>query len=325
MRAIQYATVTVLFAFLTLTLCTCAMAADKTKSKAGGSKPVASLGKDPYIGAIVIDAANGQVLFEDNADSAAYPASVLKLMDLLIILEKIKAGTLRLDEPVKVTAESAKIGGSQVYLKEGETFTVDELLYALMVQSANDAAVALAIHIAGSKQGFVDLMNQKARDLGMANTKFQSVHGLPPGKDQLPDVMTARDMSRLCLELSKYPETFTYTSTQKKPFRQGDKPFIMETHNNLLKSFEGSDGFKTGFYRKAGYSIAATAQRNGRRIIAVILGTALADGNLNASRKLRDVKAAELLMKGFAVAPATGTQQATSNAPTAPAHIPGKK
>jgi len=303
MRSIECATAPVLIALLSFALGSGALAADKPKAKSKKNAPAAGIGKDPYIGAIVVDAADGRVLFEDNADAPAQPASVIKLMNLLIILEKVKAGALPLDEQVKVTAESAKMGGSQVYLKEGETFTVDELLYALVVQSANDAAAALAIHVAGSRQAFVDLMNQKAKATGMSGTAFHSVHGLPPGKGQLPDVMTARDVSRLCLELAKHPEAFAYTSTQKKPFRQGAKPFIMETHNHLLKSFEGCDGFKTGFYRKAGYSSAVTALRNGRRIIAVVLGTYLAKGDLRASRNLRDTKAAELLAKGFQAAP----------------------
>ncbi len=311
MRSINLAAATVLAAFFTFAPGADAIAADRP----GKPARAAGIGRNPYIGAIVIDAADGRVLFEDNADAAAQPASVIKLMNLLIILEKVKAGALRLDEQVKVTAESAKMGGSQVYLKEGESFTIDELLYALVVQSANDAATALAIHVAGSKQAFVDLMNQKAKAMGMTGTAFQSVHGLPPGKGQLPDVMTTRDVGRLCLELSKHPEAFVYTSTQKKPFRQGDRPFVMETHNHLLKNFDGCDGFKTGFYRAAGYSCAVTAQRNGRRIIAVVLGTFIADGDLRASRTLRDTKAAELLTKGFVALPAAGTPAAVPPAP----------
>jgi len=166
-----------------------------------------TVAKNPYLGAIVVNAADGKAIFEDGADAKGYPASVLKLMDLLIILEKIQQGALKLDDPVTVTAEASKIGGSQVYLAEKETFTVDEMLYALMVQSANDAATALAIHVAGTKDAFVELMNQKAKELGMTGTTFQSVHGLPPGPGQLPDVTTARDLAILCRELLKYPDT----------------------------------------------------------------------------------------------------------------------
>ena len=148
--------------------------------------------RTPYLGAIVVDAATGKVLFEDNADAKGYPASVTKLMVLLVILDAVDSRHLTLDEPVTVTAESAKIGGSQVYLKEGEVFSVDELLYALIVQSANDAATALAIHYAGSKDAFVGLMNRRAREIGMTSTVFHSVHGLPPGWKQNRRLLSQR-------------------------------------------------------------------------------------------------------------------------------------
>ena len=121
--------------------------------------------KDPYVSALLVDAQSGQTLFAENSDSVVYPASVVKLMDLLVVLERIDRGENRLDEMVQITPEAARIGGSQVYLDPKEQFTIEDLLYALMVQSANDAAVALAIHIAGSKEGFVALMNEKAAEL----------------------------------------------------------------------------------------------------------------------------------------------------------------
>ncbi len=141
-----------------------------------------AISRDPYIGAIVVDASDGRVLFNDNADETGYPASVTKLMDLLIILEKVQQGTLRFTDKVTVTAEAANVGGSQAYLRKNETFSIDDLLYALMVKSANDAAAALAIHIAGSQEAFVQWMNVKAQELGMASTHFHSVHGLPPSR-----------------------------------------------------------------------------------------------------------------------------------------------
>ena len=246
----------------------------------------------PYLGAIVVEAATGDVLFEDKPDAQGYPASCIKLMDLLVILEKVEQGSLKLDENVTVTAESSTMGGSQVYLKEGEIFTIDELLYALMVQSGNDAAVALAIHVAGTKDGFTELMNEKAAALGMSNTVFHSVHGLPPGAGQEPDVSTPRDMTLLCRELLKHKDALRYTSTKERPFRPDAKePFIMRNHNPLLASFEGCDGFKTGYFTKAGYSMAVTAMRKDNRVIAVILGS--------VDRKTRNAKAAELMAKGF--------------------------
>lgn len=256
------------------------------------AEPLPTRSANPYAGAIVVDAANGDVLFEDKPDAQGYPASCIKLMDLLVILEKVEQGSLKLDENVTVTAESSTMGGSQVYLKEGEIFTIDELLYALMVQSGNDAAVALAIHVAGTKDGFTELMNEKAAALGMSNTVFHSVHGLPPGAGQEPDVSTPRDMTLLCRELLKHKDALRYTSTKERPFRPDAKePFIMRNHNPLLSTFEGCDGFKTGYFTKAGYSMAVTAMRKDNRVIAVILGS--------ADRKGRNAKAAELMAKGF--------------------------
>ncbi|MBN1269177.1 MAG: D-alanyl-D-alanine carboxypeptidase [Kiritimatiellae bacterium] len=250
--------------------------------------------KAPYLGAIVVDAATGDVLFEDSADAVAYPASVLKLMDLLVILEKLDRGELRLDEIVRVTAAAARMGGSQVYLKEGEAFTLDEMLYALMVQSANDAALALALHVGGTKEGFLTLMNKRAAELGMTAARFHSVHGLPPGAGQEVDVASARDIAKLCVELLKHPDALRYTSTQRREFRAGTAdPFVMETHNRLLGSFEGCDGLKTGYFKLAGYSTAATASRDGRRAIAVVMGS--------PERATRDNKARELLTQGLQV------------------------
>ncbi|MCX8042732.1 MAG: D-alanyl-D-alanine carboxypeptidase [Desulfobacterota bacterium] len=259
----------------------------------GSAQGTATLAAAPYRGAILVDAASGAVLWEDNADATAYPASIVKLMTLLLILEQVQAHTLSFQDVVTVTAGASKIGGSQVFLKEHETFTVDELLYALIVQSANDAAVALALHVAGTTEAFVELMNRKARDLGMTATVFHSVHGLPPGKDQQPDVSTPRDIVKLCRELLKYPDALRYTATRERPLRaDAPQPFIMRTHNHLLRSFEGCDGFKTGYFRAAGYSIAATATKKGVRVIAVVMGS--------TDRKQRDAKARELLARGIA-------------------------
>jgi len=255
--------------------------------------PLNVISGDPYVSALVTDADSGKTLFEENADAEVYPASVLKLMNLYVILQRIEQGALKLDEMVQVTPEAAKTGGSQVYLDPKEQFSVEDLIYALMVQSANDAAVALATHIAGSKEGFIALMNQKAQELGMKNSHFHSVHGLPPSEGQLPDVTTARDLAILCRELAKRPEALKYTATQTKGFR-GDK-FIMRNHNKLLTRVPGCDGFKTGYYDAAGFSIAATAQKGGVRIITLVMGS--------KDRKVRDAKAAELLAKGFSLVP----------------------
>ncbi len=254
--------------------------------------------KSPYVGAICIDAATGKVLFEDHADEQGYPASVQKIMTLFVILDKVSQGAVKLDESVPVTVEASKIGGSQVYLDPREHFPVEDLLYAMIVHSANDAAVALVTHVAGSKEAFVDLMNQKAKEIGMTNTAFHSVHGLPPTDGAEPDVTTARDLALLGRALvTKHPEALKYTGTQRREFRDGK--FIMYNHDHLLSSFSGCDGLKTGYFKQAGYSIVATASRNNARVIAVVLG---ADKGPNPWHPFaaRDTKAAELMNKGFA-------------------------
>lgn len=260
-------------------------------------KPKGCVSQTPYIGAIIVDADAGAVLFEDKADAPGYPASTLKLMTLLVIQEKIDAGQVKLSDMVKVSVQACKTGGSQVYLDPKETFSVEDLLYAMMIQSANDAAVALAEHVGGSKEGFVELMNAKAQQLGMTNTRYASVHGLPPAADQKNDVSSARDMSVLARELCKHPAVFAYTSAAYRQFRANTpKPFDMRTHNPFLKEgVDGCDGFKTGFTATAGWSIVVTAKRNGRRVIVVVLGS--------DERKMRDGKARELLNKAFALLP----------------------
>lgn len=252
-----------------------------------------TIARDPYIGAIVTDADSGKVIVEVNADAPAYPASVCKLMTLMVVLDHLDKGVLHANDMVHVTKEAAKIGGSEIWLKENEQFTVDEMLYALMVQSANDAATALAIHVAGSKEAFVALMNQRAAALSMTHTHFNSEHGLPPGVGQQPDVSTARDLARLSLELVKRPDVLRYSSTREKELRGGAT--VMRSHNHLLGHVDGVDGLKTGWWPAAGFSTAITAKRTGRRVIVVILGS--------AKRLARDKAATELLTRGFANLP----------------------
>lgn len=284
-------------------------AAPKKSTKPAAPRASSAISKNPYIGAIVIDVDTGRVLAEDQADTQGYPASMLKLMDLYILLEKLKRNEIALQDPVTVSAKAAKTGGSQVWLAEKETFSVEDLLFALMIQSANDSAVALAEKAAGSTEAFVELMNQKARALGMTHTSFQSVHGLPPGAGQQPDRTTARDFAVLCRELVlKHPETLRYTSTREREFRPAipEKKVIMRTHNHLLSQVQGCDGLKTGYFANAGFSIAATATRKSQRVIAVVLGS--------SDRKVRDAKAADLIQKGFAALAPTA---ATTTAPAA--------
>ena len=284
--------------------------AEEHPAATGKSPKKGSIAANPYLGAIVVDAATGKVLFEDKADAKGYPASTLKLMDLLIILEKIEQKQLTLQDPVKVSAKASHIGGSRVWLAEKEVFSLDDMLYALAVQSANDVAVALAEKVAGSTEAFVELMNKRAQELGMTSTIIHSVHGLPPGAGQEHDVTTARDFALLCRELLKHKDILRYTATRERAFRPNDPKHMvmMRNHDHLLGAVEGVDGLKTGYFSEAGYSIAITAQRKGQRVIAMILGS--------ADRKARDAKAAELVAKGFLALPA-------APAPAQPAS-PGK-
>jgi D-alanyl-D-alanine carboxypeptidase (penicillin-binding protein 5/6) len=259
------------------------------------SGAVRKLARSPYLGAIVVDAGTGQVIFEDNADAVGYPASVTKLMTFAVVMDRVRAGQLKLDDQVTASAAASNTGGSQIYLKHGEVFTIDELLYALMVQSANDAAVALAEHVGGSRDAFVELMNQKAQALGLAATAFHSPHGLPPSTrlGQLPDETTARDIAAISRDLLRHGDILRYSAVKERTIRQGTaNPFVMRNHNNLLGKIAGCDGLKTGFFSSAGYSLSATAERDGRRIVAVVLGA--------QDRLERDVKTKELLERGFA-------------------------
>ena len=274
--------------------------------KAKSSQPtssgkVAGIARDPFIGMIVVDGATGQTLAEQNADAMVYPASVIKLMNIFVVLDSIQQGTVHLTDKIEVSAEVSHMGGSRVYLKEHEVFTVEEMLYALMVQSANDCALALAQHVGGSQAAFVQLMNQKAQSLGMTNTHFYSCHGEPPTPPRKPDevdVSTARELAILGRALvAAHPEVLQYTSTKKRTFRE--KPlFVMENHNHLLGVVPGVDGLKTGWFRAAGYSLVATAERSGRRIFVVVAGS---DGALG---KVRDKAATEQITRAFANLPA---------------------
>lgn len=278
-------------------------------SWAAGRARVENIARDPYASALVMDADTGKVLFSENPDTVVYPASVIKLMNLLVILERIEQGKNTFAEMVPVTVEAAKTGGSQVYLDPKESFSIEDLLYALAVQSANDAAVALAMHIAGSKEGFVALMNQKAAELGMKNTRIHSVHGLPPSEGQEPDQTTASDLALLCRALVSRPDALKFTSTRERGFR-GDS-FIMRNHNHLLGQVDGCDGLKTGYYQAAGFSIATTAKRGGVRVIAIVMGS--------KDRKVRDARATELLAKGFALLPPKPEPAAVAVQPAPPA------
>ena len=283
------------------------------------SRPAELDNQTAFKGAIVVDAATGAVLFEDRASVVTPPASMTKLMTFAIVHDRLQQGTLSVTTPVKITTEDARIGGTQVYLDPRETFPVDDLLYAMMIQSANDAAHALARVTAGSVPAFVELMNAKAKALGMTNTTFRTPHGLPPSSRRVAegDLTTPRDFAKLCQYLLKNTNVLQYTSVRTRDFgtSRPKGPQHMKNHNNLLGKVDGVDGLKTGYTEGAGYCLSATAQRNGRRVILVIMGSFGPNGQKDLG-KTRDLKAVELLEKGFAALPASAP--AFAPAPPAP-------
>ncbi len=253
-----------------------------------------------YKGAIIMDAATGNVLFNDHDEESSPPASMTKLMTFAVVHDKLRSGTLTLQTPITVTAADSKIGGTQVWLKENEVFTVDELLYAMMIQSANDAAYALGRTAGGSIPAFVALMNAKARELGMTQTTFRTPHGLPPSNRKISegDLSTPRDFALLCRYLLQKTDVTRYTSVKRRAFGPPARGTMMDNHDHLLGKVEGVDGLKTGFTNGAGFCLSATAQRNGRRIIVVVMGS--------PDSKTRDIRVKELIEQGFAALPPGG-------------------
>jgi D-alanyl-D-alanine carboxypeptidase (penicillin-binding protein 5/6) len=254
-----------------------------------------------YKGAIVMDAATGAVLAEENADVVSPPASVTKLMTFLVVHDALAAGKLRLDTPVPVAVEDAKTGGTQVWLDTRETFPVEELLYALMIQSANDAGSALARAAAGSREAFIAQMNARAAALGMTRTTFRSPHGLPPASRKIAegDLTSPRDLALLSRELLLHTDILKYTTVKTREFGVGVRAqtVVMNNHNHLIGSVAGCDGLKTGFTNAAGFCLAATAERDAKRVIVVVMGS--------PDRKTRDAHVRRLIEEGFAKVPVT--------------------
>ena len=279
----------------------------------------AKVAAPPYLGAIVTDAETGQVLFEDHADVVTPPASMTKLMTFAVLHDKLVSGAITLETPVTVTAADSRIGGTQVWLKEKEIFPVEELLYAMMIQSANDAAHALACATAGSAEAFVELMNIKAHELGLTHTTFRTPHGLPPANRRVTDgdLTTPRDYATLSRHLLLHTDVTKYTSERQRKFGVGrrtpDRVIEMNNHNHLLGKVAGVDGLKTGFTNGAGYCLTATVQRDGRRIIAVVMGS--------PDSKIRDIKTTELIQRGFAAGPSLAGSKTN---PVVPPAAPGK-
>ncbi len=257
---------------------------DATKKAAKAEKPAT------YTSAILVEPETGTILFEKDAHIPLPPASMVKMMTGLIVMEKVRDGALKLDEKVTASRWASQMGGSQVYLKEGEVLTVEELLKAMMIHSANDATAALAEHVAGYSDAFVDLMNQRAESLGLKETKYHSVHGLPAEPGQEDDVMSAADLATLGREIMKFPKIVELVAKSQDPFRDG--AFTLVNPNHLLRTFPGADGIKTGFHNKAGFCVTGSAMRGDLRLLVVVMGSATkSDCFKNAT---------QLLNQGFA-------------------------
>lgn len=220
---------------------------------------------------VVADAVDGRVLEGRNLESRWPMASVTKLMLATVVAERIEAGLLRLNEPVRVSRKAQGMGGTQVFLKAGETFTLDELMTAAMVESANDASYAVAEHVSGSAEEFVRLMNRKAAALGMWDTEFHGPHGLPPKKGQGENLSTCLDLIQLAREALRHPQVMEWCSIERTTFRNGT--LSIHNHNRLLGVVPGVDGLKTGYTRRAGFNIVATGRNGDRRLIVVVLGS----------------------------------------------------
>ena len=295
-------------------------AKSSTRRAAPAAAPVASALPEtafrctPYVGAIAVDAATGRVIFERHADKVARPASVTKLMTMLLCLEDMHA--MKYDVTTRVTASvrCSQEKPSCVGLKPGQSMTVDDLLMSIMVKSANDAAVLLAENSTaknagrdiqpGDLQAFVVRMNKKAESLGMSNTHYETPNGYPPrpGSKRPFDTSTARDLVKLAQAVLRYPEVFRYTKTKLTTVTDGaGNPLKMVNHNNILvkdkqkilneKGESEVDGLKTGYIDAGGSSIILTGKRNGKRAIVIVLGS--------QTSKLRDASARQLMVEAL--------------------------
>ena len=218
---------------------------------------------------ILIEASTGEIIHDSNANERYAPASMTKIMSLILIMEELEKGNLSLDEKVKVSATAASMGGSQIYLEAGEEMTVNDLLKAICVGSANDAVVTLAERISGTEEAFVFKMNEKVKSMGLKNTNFKNATGL----DTANHYSSAYDMASMARELVRHKKILEYSGIYETYLRQNTKnKFWLVNTNKLIKTYDGMDGLKTGYTKEAGYCLTATAKRNNMRLIGVIMG-----------------------------------------------------
>lgn len=238
--------------------------------------------------AILLEPTSGEVLYEKNSKEKFAPASVTKVMTMLLTMEAVDSGKIKLSDKVTCSENAKKMGGSTMLLDTGEVRTVEELLKGVGIASGNDAAVALAEYLGGSEDAFVVMMNTRAKELGMNDTTFKNCNGLPAEGH----VSTANDISIMSRELLKHPTILKYTGTYMETISEGRKsPIELVNHNKLVRFFKGCDGLKTGYTEEAKYCISATSVREGVRVLAVIMGA--------PSYKIRNRDASMLMNYGF--------------------------
>lgn len=239
---------------------------------------------------ILIESSTGEIIYERNADEKLAPASMTKMMSLILIMEAIENGNIKLDQIVTVSENASKMGGSQIYLEANEKMSVDDLLKGICMASANDAVVALAETIYGSESEFVNEMNKKSKKLGLTNTNFMNATGL----DEENHYSSARDMALIARELIKHDKVLDYSSRYEDYLRENtNKKFWLVNTNKLIKTYEGMDGLKTGYTESAGYCLTATAKRNNMRLIGVVMK--------EESSNIRNSDMTELLNYGFSL------------------------
>ena len=276
-------------AFILLLTCMTASATGRTTPK----KADATMVETPAFSlacksAVLMEASTGTVLYEQNPHESMPPASVTKIMTLLLVIEAIDEGKLTMEDTVTASAHAASMGGSQIFLKEGEQMSARDMIKSVVISSANDAAVALAEHIAGSEEIFVAMMNEKAASLGMKNTNFENTNGLDDTAQN--HVTSALDIAIMSRELIKHHEILSFSSVWMDTIRNGS--FGLTNTNRLVRFYKGCNGLKTGSTQKAGFCISVTAERDGMTLICVIMGA--------ESRDIRNQVATKLLDWGFA-------------------------
>ena len=261
-----------LIAASVLVACALAMPAAAHAARRVGrrGRHAAATSAPPYRGALLEDADSGKLLFETNADMAWPPASMAKMMLLLVAEEEIKAGHFSPHEPVRISERAAQTGGSRIGLRQGEVYPLDELVKAAIIRSANDAAVAIAEKIGGSVEACVRMMNAEARKLGLTETEYRTVDGLPPRPGHDADITSARDLATLGRALIARTDLLKLSELETAPFDGGT--LLLHNTNHLIGHYEGCDGLKTGFTYQAGFNLTATAKRGDMRLVAVVLG-----------------------------------------------------